>query len=216
MSEKDDADFYEASHRSSKTGDPGGCHRDGTLDASPLQCRACFLKNWEWTSVTNFNRRFCEGTTAVHGISSETHHALKTEWETQRSSEISFQEALAFLRHCHRSAPFLNFNGNTFAAIGAAMTTSLVSDYDASRGRLLVSAVGHYIAGTLNEEALTAMFESMSSQTLLKEGMSVKTLKGSLKGVVIGFTTAGNVIWQPEGMKNPLTATPESLLEDDD
>ena len=216
MSEKDDADFYEASHRSSQTGDPGRCPETGVGKSASLQRRANFFQNWDWIFVADINRGLCERAGAIYGTSSETHHAVKAEWETQRSSEISFQEALAFLRHCHRRAPFLNFNGNTFAEIGRAFIGAALVDYPGQRAKLLVSAAGHYIAGTLDEEALTAMFESMSSQTLLKEGMSVKTLKGSLKGVVIGFTTAGNVIWQPEGMKNPLTATPESLLEDDD
>ena len=104
----------------------------------------------------------------------------------------------------------------TFSEIGRPFIGASLVNYRGQRARLLVTAVGHFIAGTLGQEDCIAMIERMSYESPLKEGLCVKTLKGILKGIVIGFSEEGNVLWQPVGMKNPLTATPNSLLEDSD
>jgi hypothetical protein len=50
---------------------------------------------------------------------------------------MSYGDALDFLRPCHRPSPFCFTNGNTFAAIAR-------------------SAAGHYVAGVLQLDELTA------------------------------------------------------------
>ncbi len=50
---------------------------------------------------------------------------------------------LDLLRSFHRRAPFLFFNGNTFADFGRRMADALFADLVALRRREVVSAVGH-------------------------------------------------------------------------
>jgi len=61
---------------------------------------------------------------------------------------------LAFLRQMHRSAPFLFFNGNTFAELGREFGTALFADFTPLLRREVTSAIAHFIAGVLDEESL--------------------------------------------------------------
>lgn len=69
--------------------------------------------------------------------------------------------ALELLRSFHRRAPFLFFNGNTFADFGRGMADALFADLVALRRREVVSAVGHYIAGVLDRESMIGAVESL-------------------------------------------------------
>ena len=66
------------------------------------------------------------------------------------------EETLAFLRQCHRDAPFLFFNGNTFADIGRRLTAALLADLPPARLRQATSAVGRFVAGVLHCESMTS------------------------------------------------------------
>jgi hypothetical protein len=67
---------------------------------------------------------------------------------------MSLGEAFGFLRRMHRSAPFLFFNGNTFAELGRELAAALFADLPPLIGREVTSAVAHYIAGVLDKESL--------------------------------------------------------------
>src|SRR5438552_2797899 len=84
-------------------------------EPKPLQSRAQFLQNWSWLSVAQINGGLCERGRAQRGLNSETHAAVAQEWETRRAAELTLLETFLFLKSCHRRAPFLFFNGNTFA-----------------------------------------------------------------------------------------------------
>src|SRR6059058_4198405 len=101
--------------------------------SAPLQSRAHFLQNWTWTSVTQINGGLCERGRAQRGINSEAHGAVAQEWEKIQSRELTLLETFEFLKSCHRKAPFLFFNGNTFAEIGRALATALFSDLPTHR-----------------------------------------------------------------------------------
>ena len=101
-----------------RPGHPGG----GAGEQSPLQTRAEFLKNRSWELVVSLNRGACERGGAQRGISSETADACSQEWEALRSQILTLTETLDCLRGFHRKAPFLFFNGNTFANIGRELS----------------------------------------------------------------------------------------------
>ena len=44
-----------------------------------------------------------------------------------------------------------------------------------------------------------------------KPGDRVKTLRGSLRGVIVRILKDGRVVWKPDGTESELTALPESL-----
>jgi len=83
------------------------------------------------------------------------------------------------------------------------------------RQREIVSAVAHYVAGVLDREAMIAIVEGLWRRAQLASGDRVKTLRGSLRGVIVRMLEDGRVSWRPEGRTSELIALPESLAPDD-
>src|SRR6185503_953013 len=111
--------------------------------SSPLQTRAAFVKNWGWQSVISINRGACERGRAQHGVNSETGSACEGDWEKEKIIVRSLQETLDLLKSFHRRAPFLFFNGNTFASIGRETAFALFSELPPVRRREVASAIAH-------------------------------------------------------------------------
>jgi hypothetical protein len=78
-----------------------------------------------------------------------------------------------------------------------------------------MSAVAHYIAGVLPWEGMAGIVESLAQSADLKAGDRVKTLRGSLHGVILRVLENGRVVWKPDGTGSELTALPESLCQED-
>jgi hypothetical protein len=194
--------------------DAGGRSKGSRRQPASLQSRAKFLQNWDWPSVAEINGGLCQRGGAQQGINPETHATVKKEWQEKRSAALTLLEVLRFLRHCHRSAPFLFFNGNTFAEIGRSFATALFSDLPFHRRKEASSAVAHFVTGVLTEELMIDSIASLSEASEWKPGDRVKTLRGSLRGVVLRLLRDGRVVWKPDGTASELTALPESLCRD--
>jgi hypothetical protein len=195
--------------------DAGGCSQRSRRQSASLQSRAKFLENWDWLSVTQINAGLCQRSGAQRGVNSETHAAVKKEWEEKRAAAaLTLLEVLRFLQHCHRNAPFLFFNGNTFAEIGRSFATALFSDLPFQRRKEASSAVAHFVTGVLAEELMIQAIESLSEASDWKPGDRVKTLRGSLRGVVVRLLRDGRLVWKPDRTASELTALPESLCRD--
>jgi hypothetical protein len=191
----------------------GGGHPQGSEGLrSPLQARAAFIKNWGWQSVVSINHGACERGRAQHGVNSEAGKACEADWEKEKGLVHSLQETLDFLKSFHRRAPFLFFNGNTFATIGRETSFALFRDLPAVRRREVASAIAHYIAGVLDREAMISIVESLCQSAELKAGDLVKTLRGSTHGKVLRLMKDGRVVWRPKGSTSELMTLPESLL----
>lgn len=191
----------------------GGGHSQGSTGVgSPLQTRAAFVKNWNWKSVVGINRGACERGRAQHGFNSETAGSCAQEWETLRSQPLTLAETFEQLRQFHRKAPFLFFNGNTFATIGRELSFALFSDLAPARKREVGSAIAHYIAGVLDRDAMVEIVDSLCESAELQVGDRVKTLRGSKEGTIVRTLSDGRVAWRPDGSKAELIALPESLL----
>jgi len=204
----------EAANRFARKADsrvgPGG--RGG--EQSPLQARAAFIQNWSWESVIGFNQGACQRGKAQHGHNSETHEKVRLEWEEIRRRTLTLLETRDFLFRCHRSAPFLFFNGNTFAEIGRRLIDVLFADLARGRRREAASLAAHYIAGVLDREAMVLGIEALAESAELRPGDRVRTLKGSLRGVVKRILPDGRVAWWPDKHETELMALPESLLKE--
>jgi hypothetical protein len=196
------------------TPDGRGHSAGGRGQPASLQSRAKFLKNWSWSSVTQINAGLCERGRAQRGINSETHEAAQQEWQKQQTSELTLLETFQFLRSCHKRAPFLFFNGNTFAEIGRALANALFADLPFHRRKEACSAVAHYITGVLDEELMISGVESLWEASSFAPGDRVKTLRGSTCGVVLRLLADGRVAWRPDGTQSELLALPESLLRE--
>jgi hypothetical protein len=178
---------------------------------SPLQARAAFLKNWDWLVVVSINRGACERSRAQHGLNSETAAACAADWEKLRIEILTLGETFDQLRAYHRRAPFLFFNGNTFATIGRELALALFSDLHPSRKREVSSVIGHYIAGVLDRESMTGLVDGLCEESALQPGDKVQTLRGSMGGKIIRVLPDGRVAWRADSGAE-LTALPESLI----
>ncbi len=83
------------------------------------------------------------------------------------------------------------------------------------RRREMMSAVAHYIAGVLDREAMIAIVEGLWQSAQLTPGVRVRTLPGTLRGVIVRVLDDGRVAWRPDGHANELIALPETLTEGD-
>ena len=106
------------------------------------------------------------------------------------------------------------FNGNTFAEIGRALATALFSDLSFHRRKEASSAVAHFVTGVLDENLMIEAVRSLSETTDWKPGDRVKTMRGSLHGVVVKLLADGRVVWKPDGTGYELTALPDTLCAD--
>jgi len=185
------------------TPDGRGHSRRGLGEQSLLQAGAAFIKNRSWESVVSFNRGACAGGGAQHGFNSEAGGACEAEWEQYRQHEVTFIELLDFLKFFHRKAPFLFFNGNTFA------------DLPTIRRRELISVIAHYVPGVLDREAMAATVDEIWQTASIKPGDRVKTLRGSLHGVIVRALNDGRITWRPDGGTSELIALRESLAPGD-
>jgi len=204
----------ETANRFAGAPDGSGHSGRGRSEPAPLQSRAKFLQNWDWSSVTQINGGLCERGRAQRGINPETHAAAAQEWEKRRTSELTLLETFQFLQSCHRRAPFLFYNGNTFAEIGRALATALFHELSFHRRKEVSSAAAHFITGVLDRESMVSIVESLCEAAEFKPGDHVKTLRGSTRGVILKILGDGRIVWQPDGRKSELTALPESLLRE--
>ena len=78
-----------------------------------------------------------------------------------------------------------------------------------------MSAVAHYIAGVLPWEAMEEIIGVASPRFNWIPGDRVKTLRGSLHGIVVKVSEDGRILWRPDGTKHDLIAMPEDLCSDD-
>ena len=206
---------YETPPRSGQAADSGGLSGGSHREQSPLQGRAEFFPNGSWELVVSLNRGACARGGAQHGLNSEAAGTLAGEWRQRGGVEWPLGEAVDFLRRCHRSAPFLFFNGNTFADFGRRVVAAFLSEVPASRLRQITSAVAHYIAGVLDREAMVAIVEELCRSASLGVGDRVKTMRGSLRGVITRVLEDGRVAVHADGSASELLCLPESLLPDD-
>lgn len=127
---------------------------------------------------------------------------------------MTLADAYDLLRRFHKQAPFLFFNGNTFAAIGRELSLALFSDLPPMRKREVSSATAHYIAGVLDRDSMVQVVESLSTSAQeFLPGARVKTLRGSSHGVVVRVLDDGRIVWRSDA-GSELIALPESLTTD--
>ena len=117
------------------------------------------------------------------------------------------------MRQCHRRAPFLFFNGNTFADVGRTVVDFVFAELPTGRRREVMSAVAHYIAGVLPHDSMARIINELSESAELKPGDCVKTLRGSMHGTILRVLEDGRVVWRADSGAE-LTGLPESLIRE--
>ena len=94
------------------------------------------------------------------------------------------------------------------------MVLALFSDLPPTRKREAGSAVGHFIAGVLDREAMVGIIEALCRAADLVAGTRVMTLGGSLRGVIMRVLEDGRVVVRPDGSAGEIVALPENLLSE--
>ena len=191
--------------------DGAGPSRGGRGEQSPLQSRAAFLKNWSWELVVSLTRAACARGGAQHGPNPQVGDSCAKLWEEKRLADTSLLEVLGFLRHLHQFAPFLFFNGNTFADIGRRTCDALFADLPPVRRRELSSAVAHYIAGVLDRDSMISAVESLCESASFQPGDRIQTLRGTTSGTILRILEDGRIVWRPDGSGTEFTGLPETL-----
>ena len=79
----------------------------------------------------------------------------------------------------------------------------------------MTSAVAHHIAGLLDEREMSAIVDELCRSASYAVGDRVKTLRGSLHGVIVRVLDDGRVAVRADGATSELLCLPESLLPDD-
>ena len=115
-----------------------------------------WLEPIPWDVVEFINQSACTRGQAQFGHTSDGYAQSKQLWEQGMTRAMSLEEALDIFLKCHRLAPFLNFNGNTFAGIAKAVIRELLPHLGPKLSAAFESVVGHYVAGTEEREALMA------------------------------------------------------------
>lgn len=76
-----------------------------------------------------------------------------------------------------------------------------------------MSAVAHYIAGVLDHNSMAQIVDELCSAADVVPGDRVKTLRGSLRGVILRLLPDGRAVWRSDSGVE-LTALPESLVRE--
>ena len=113
-----------------------------------------WLKDWPRETVVTINAGLCKEKHALHKPTAAGHKSALTLWEKSRLKDLELHEVLRICRFCHQLSPFCFYNGNTFAAIGRILVQDLLSTMPPVKAQTFRSIVGHYIAGTVGEDAL--------------------------------------------------------------
>ncbi len=95
------------------------------------------------------------------------------------------------------------------------MVFALFSELTPMRKREAASAVGHYIAGVLDREAMTAIVDAVCRSAALGVGDRVRTMRGSLGGVITRVLEDGRVAIRPDGSSSEMISLPENVLPED-
>jgi hypothetical protein len=67
----------------------------------------------------------------------------------------------------------------------------------------------------LDREAMIAAVEGLWRSAQLSPGDRVRTLRGTLRGVIVRVLDDGRLAWRPDGHSDELMALPESLAPDE-
>ena len=121
-----------------------------------------WLKAVPWDAVTIINQQLCAAKHAQHGPTSEGHQPARELWDTTHPHPLDLNELVELCRQCHRLAPFLNYNGNTFVVIARQIIGNLPLGGQAPALR---SLAGHIIAGTASPEEQKAFHTAVAKLT---------------------------------------------------
>jgi hypothetical protein len=113
-----------------------------------------FLAGMPWSAIEDLNSFACQKGGYQFGRTSDGFEPARELWERSYAIEMTVMEAAELCRKCHRLAPFLFLNGNTFANVAKVVLESAFRGLPASEVTVYRTAIGHYVAGTIGAHEL--------------------------------------------------------------
>jgi len=92
---------------------------------------------------------------------------------------------------------------------------ALFSDLPPMRKKEVGSMIAHYIAGVLDRDPMVAAVEELCRAADLVPGMRVKSMRGSMRGVITRVLDDGRLAVRPDGSASEMISLPENLLAED-
>lgn len=105
-----------------------------------------WLKAANWSAVVEVNRQLCVQKQAQHGPTRDGYEPTQQLWSERHVQPLDLGEVAELCHRCHRLAPFLNYNGNTFVAVARQVIAAL--NLGPVEAATLRSLIGHIVAGT--------------------------------------------------------------------
>jgi hypothetical protein len=121
------------------------------------------LAHIPWDDVETLNQFICGSTGYQIGRTSDGYEPAKEAWEQGKGHALTIEEASALCRHCHRLAPFLFLNGNTFVAVARDALMPKFSHLSYTQQAIARGAIGHFIAGTIGPDEMKNALRFSSS-----------------------------------------------------
>jgi hypothetical protein len=119
------------------------------------------LDEISWDDVETLNQFICGSQGHQIGRTSDGYEPAKIAWEQGKGQASTLEEAAELCRRCHRLAPFLFLNGNTFVAIARDALTANFSHLPYAQQVVARGAIGHFIAGTIGADEMKNALEAV-------------------------------------------------------
>jgi hypothetical protein len=123
------------------------------VDAKP------YLASTPWHVLEDINSALCQAGSYQVGRTSDGYPLAEELWQKSHGAPLTFLQAADLCRECHRLAPFLFLNGNTFASCARIALLPAWAQLPLTRQTVIRAALGHYIAGTIRRDELEAMLD---------------------------------------------------------
>ena len=107
-----------------------------------------------WEDVYVLNQFLCSSKRHQFGLTSEGYAPAKALWDAKRHLVYTIAEMADLCLECHRLAPFLFLNGNTFVAIARDAIAPQLTGLTTAQQVAIRAGVGHFIAGTIRSDEL--------------------------------------------------------------
>jgi hypothetical protein len=124
------------------------------VDAKP------FLASTSWDILEEINTALCRVGGYQAGRTSDGYAPAQKLWGKKHADLLTFLQVADLCRECHRLAPFLFLNGNTFASCARIALEPALDKLEPTQRVATRAALGHYIAGTLSRDELLAIMPS--------------------------------------------------------
>jgi hypothetical protein len=116
-----------------------------------------YFASTSWADVERINATLCKAGGFESGPRAEGYEPAHALWEKTHGQTLTFLQAADLCRECHRLAPFLYLNGNTFASCARVALLPAMERLDSKQQTFSRAALGHYIAGTIDRSELIAI-----------------------------------------------------------